>query len=107
MPVKQVIANSAIVDDHGKTALQRGPIMYCAEWKDNGGTVSNLTIPINASFKPVAEPGLLNGVTVLKGQVLSKTGAEKIELTAIPYYSWANRGNGEMTVWFPQVNAVK
>ncbi|WP_114940729.1 glycoside hydrolase family 127 protein [Mucilaginibacter endophyticus] len=109
MEVKKVVANKALVDDKGKTALQRGPIMYCAEWKDNGGTVSNLEIPANATFKPVAEPGLLNGVTVLKGQALSKTNSEaakKVELTAIPYYSWANRGKGEMTVWFPEVNAA-
>jgi DUF1680 family protein len=109
MEVKKVIANKALVDDKGKTALQRGPIMYCAEWKDNGGTVSNLVIPANAIFKPVAEPGLLNGVTVLKGQILSETKGEtakKVELTAIPYYSWANRGKGEMTVWFPEVNAA-
>ncbi|MDB5148831.1 MAG: glycoside hydrolase family protein [Mucilaginibacter sp.] len=109
MEVKKVIANKALVDDKSKTALQRGPIMYCAEWKDNGGTVSNLVIPANAIFKPVAEPGLLNGVTVLKGQILSQTKGEtakKVELTAIPYYSWANRGKGEMTVWFPEVNAA-
>ncbi len=109
MDVKKVIANNALVDDKGKTALQRGPIMYCAEWKDNGGTVSNLAIPANATFKPVAEPGLLNGVTVLKGQILSQgkgETAKKVELTAIPYYSWANRGKGEMTVWFPEVNAA-
>jgi DUF1680 family protein len=109
MEVKKVIANKALVDDKGKTALQRGPIMYCAEWKDNGGTVSNLAIPANATFKPVVEPGLLNGVTVLKGQILSQAkgeAAKKVELTAIPYYSWANRGKGEMTVWFPEVNAA-
>lgn len=109
MEVKKVVANQALVDDKGKAALQRGPIMYCAEWKDNGGTVGNLAIPANATFKPVAEPDLLNGVTVLKGQVLSETKGEtakKVELTAIPYYAWANRGKGEMTVWFPEVNAV-
>ncbi|SDI73798.1 glycoside hydrolase family 127 protein [Mucilaginibacter gossypii] len=109
MEVKKVIANKALVDDKGKTALQRGPIIYCAEWKDNGGTVSNLAIPANAAFKPVTEPNLLNGITVLKGEILSKTkgeAAKKVELTAIPYYSWANRGKGEMTVWFPEVNAA-
>ncbi|WP_183556816.1 glycoside hydrolase family 127 protein [Mucilaginibacter sp. SP1R1] len=111
MEVEKVIANKALTDDAGKTALQRGPIIYCAEWKDNNGTVSNLAIPANATFKPVTEAGLLNGVTVLRGQVLSNNKADatskKVELTAIPYYSWANRGTGEMTVWFPQVNAAK
>lgn len=105
MDVKEVIANKALVDDKGKVALQRGPVIYCAEWKDNGGTVSNLAIPANATFKPVAEANLLNGVTVLKGRVKNNNG--NTELTAIPYYSWANRGKGEMTVWFPQANAAK
>ena len=28
--------------------------------------------------------------------------------TAIPYYSWANRGKGEMMVWFPmQVKSIE
>jgi len=110
MAVKKVIANKALPDDSGKIALQRGPIMYCAEWKDNNGTVSNLQVPVNASFKAVTEPGLLNGVTTLKGQVISKVKGEagkKVELTAIPYYSWANRGKGEMTVWFTQINVSK
>jgi DUF1680 family protein len=111
MEVKKVIANKALIDDRGKTALQRGPIMYCAEWKDNAGIVSNISIPSNATFKAVDQPALLNGVTVLKGQVQRKVkgqaNTKKTELTAIPYYSWANRGNGEMTVWFPEVTASK
>jgi DUF1680 family protein len=111
MPVKKVVAHKALVDDHGKTALQRGPIMYCAEWPDNKAAVSSIVIPASATFKPVTDAGLLNGVTVLKGEVLSKgihgAAAKKVELTAIPYYAWANRGKGEMTVWFPVANAAK
>lgn len=110
MEVKKIAASQNLVEDRGKTALQRGPIIYCAEWKDNGGTVSNLKIPADAVFKAVAEPGLLNGVTVLKGSVISQIkseGTRHAELTAIPYYSWANRGKGEMTVWFPEVSAAK
>jgi DUF1680 family protein len=111
MQVKKVVANKALAEDHGKTALQRGPIMYCAEWPDNKADVSTIVIPANATFTPVAEAGLLNGITVLKGEVLSKginsAAAKKVELTAIPYYSWANRGKGEMTVWFPEANNSK
>ena len=91
MEVRKVIANSLVAADRGKVALQRGPIVYCAEWPDNNGKVSDLVVPENAVFKPVYEPHLLDGVTVLKGTTL----------TAIPYYAWANRGKGEMTVWFP------
>jgi len=111
MEVEKVIANKELVDDRNKVALQRGPIMYSAEWKDNDGKVSDLIIPDKTIFKPQYEKGLLNGVTVLKGEVVRKdslqTGTKKVTLTAIPYYSWANRGPGEMTVWFPVDIAAK
>ncbi|MGZ4007549.1 MAG: glycoside hydrolase family 127 protein [Mucilaginibacter sp.] len=110
MDVRRVVANSNIPEDNGKVALQRGPIMYCAEWKDNNGLASNIIIPKDAAFKPEFEAGLLNGVTVLKAEVKSinvdasgqNVSTQNVTLTAIPYYSWANRGKGEMTVWFPE-----
>ncbi|MDR3693876.1 glycoside hydrolase family 127 protein [Mucilaginibacter sp.] len=106
MKVKKIIANKELADDKSKVALQRGPIIYSAEWKDNNGSVSDLIIPDNAIFKPQYEKDLLNGITVLKGVVIRKDsllkGVKKVTLTAIPYYSWANRGEGEMTVWFPR-----
>jgi len=111
MEVKKIIANRELADDRNKVAIQRGPIIYSAEWKDNNGKVSNLIIPDNAIFKPQYEKDLLNGVTVLKGEVVRKDslqkGVKKVTLTAIPYYSWANRGTGEMTVWFPRLIKAK
>ncbi|QJD94877.1 glycoside hydrolase family 127 protein [Mucilaginibacter robiniae] len=112
MPVRKVDANPVLTVNAGKVALQRGPVMYCAEWKDNGGNVSNLELPASATFKPQYNAALLNGVMVLKGQALQKdttaTQAKPQLLTAIPYYAWANRGEGEMQVWFPEVsNAAK
>lgn len=111
MEVKKIIANKELADDRNKVAIQRGPIIYSAEWKDNNGKVSNLIIPDNAIFKPQYEKDLLNGVTVLKGEVVRKDslqkGVKKVTLTAIPYYSWANRGTGEMTVWFPRLIKAK
>ncbi|QKJ30149.1 glycoside hydrolase family 127 protein [Mucilaginibacter mali] len=109
MEVRRVIANVKVTDDIGKIALQRGPIMYCAEWADNGGKTSNFIIPSTTTFKPEHNAGLLNGVTVLKGdvkQVNIDANGENVntvnkQITAIPYYSWANRGKGEMMIWFP------
>lgn len=109
MEVRRVIANTKVTDDIGKIALQRGPVMYCAEWADNGGKASNFIIPATTGFKPEFNAGLLNGVTVLKGdvkQVNIDAAGENVntvnkQLTAIPYYAWANRGKGEMMVWFP------
>jgi DUF1680 family protein len=103
MPVRKVNASAALKSDAQRLALQRGPIVYCAEWTDNGGQVSNLSIPENAQFKAVYNAGLLNGLTTLHGDVQQgEAGSEKtFSLTAIPYYAWANRGEGEMQVWFP------
>jgi DUF1680 family protein len=116
MEVRRVVANTQIKEDIGKVSLQRGPIMYCAEWADNGGKTSNLIIPASTTFQPEFNAGLLNGVTVLKGnvkQVNVDASGENVstaskELVAIPYYSWANRGKGEMMLWFPsQVKQVE
>ena len=109
MEVRRVVANENVKDDIGKTALQRGPLMYCAEWPDNGGQVSNYVVPDNANFSNEFKPDLLNGVMVLKSQ-LPKVVVENSEnvttktqsFTAIPYYAWANRGEGEMMLWFPR-----
>ena len=108
MEIRRVVASEKIKDDIGKIALQRGPLMYCAEWPDNNGRTSNLIIPASASFTSEFRPGLLNGVTVLKSEVPAvvinnneSVSTVKQAFTAIPYYSWANRGRGEMMVWFP------
>lgn len=110
MEVRRVHANPLVKDDLGKVALQRGPIMYCAEWQDNNGKASNIIVPANAVFTASYQPALLNGVTTLTATVpvvqLDASGTSVSTaprtLTAIPYYAWANRGKGEMTVWFPE-----
>ncbi len=108
MEIRKVLASSNLREDIGKIALQRGPLMYCAEWPDNNGKTSNIIIPDNASFTTEFKPELLNGVTVLKSEVPAiiirdneNISTVKQSFTAIPYYSWANRGKGEMMVWFP------
>jgi DUF1680 family protein len=108
MEVRRVAANNKLKDDIGKVALQRGPLMYCAEWADNNGSVSTIVIPATASFKTVFEPSLLNGVMLLKSDInkINVTDNHVVTtrepFTAIPYYAWANRGKGEMMVWFPE-----
>src|SRR6185437_13832098 len=103
MTVHEIVADPAVHADRGKVAQQRGPIMYAAEWKDNVCTVSNHEIPAHTRFVPQFEPELFGGVMVLKGTV-DQRGAP-VEMTAIPYCDWANRGRGEMTVWFPAIPA--
>jgi hypothetical protein len=110
MEARRVAADTMINDNIGKLSLQRGPIMYCAEWKDNAGKTSNIILPANSKFNAAFVPDLLNGVMVLRSQSsqveISNNGLEIKTITkpftAIPYYAWANRGKGEMTVWIPE-----
>jgi len=103
MPVREVRANTHLQEDAGKVAIQRGPLMYCLEWKDNGGKVSNLLLPAGVKLRPVVQDGELGRITVLKGEGLRKDSVSGVvsaaPITMIPYYTWANRGAGEMTVW--------
>ena len=109
MPVRKVIANEKVQEDRGKFSIERGPIVYCAEWLDNGGKVRNLLLDKNDDFTYEFKENLISGVNILKGMSKSlsvdKSGNSILEteqnFIAIPYYAWAHRGNGEMTVWFP------
>jgi DUF1680 family protein len=108
MEIRKVKADTNLTDNIGKLALQRGPIVYCSEWADNHGKVANLLLPENTPLTAEFKPDLLQGVTVLKGElpaVIIENGnsisTKKQPFTAIPYYSWANRGQGEMMVWLP------
>ncbi|MEP7373172.1 MAG: glycoside hydrolase family 127 protein [Chitinophagaceae bacterium] len=108
MEVRTVSANENVKEDIGKIAIQRGPLMYCAEWVDNNGKTSNFIIPPGTVFSNEYNANLLNGVMVLKAEVPAvvvdgnNISTVKKSFTAIPYYSWANRGKGEMNVWFPR-----
>jgi len=110
MEVRRVAANSKVKNDIDKVALQRGPIMYCAEWVDNNGKASNIVIPATTEFHATYNPALLNGIETIDAQVpavvIKNDGqsivTEKEKFMAIPYYAWANRGKGEMMLWFPE-----
>ena len=116
MDVQKITSNEKVTDNIGKIALQRGPIMYCAEAPDNFGLTSNLVVPGTSLFKAEFKPELLNGVVVLRGDAVAisvdtekNSVTPKVQtLTAIPYYAWAHRGKGEMTVWLPQkISAIE
>jgi hypothetical protein len=109
MPVRRVAASPLVEADQGRVALQRGPLVYAAEWPDNpGGKVRNLLLADDAPLATEFRPALLNGVQVVtaKATALATEPGGGVsrrtqELTAIPYYAWANRGAGEMTVFIP------
>ena len=110
MPVRRVVANENVEEDRGMVAIQRGPIVFCAEWPDNDGHAWNLFIPDEDELTTEFRPELLNGVQTVSGTVLSLKRAEdevnviqeEVQATWIPYYAWAHRGTGEMAVWLPR-----
>ena len=113
MPVRRVAANQQVAADQGRVALERGPIVYAAEWVDNPhGKVRNLMLPDAARLTAEFKPELLKGVEVLKGKAVAlsfdargQVVKTEQDFTAIPYYAWANRGRGQMIVWLPDTEA--
>lgn len=110
MEVKKIRALDQVVADQKRFALQRGPLVYCLEGPDNlDGSVMNIVVEKQAEIKTKYDPHLLNGVVTLQMAGWStKRKANSDELirskqtvTAIPYFSWANRGPSEMEVWIP------
>jgi hypothetical protein len=108
MPIRKIIANGKVKADRDKIALQRGPLVYCAEGVDNlDGKTLNLFLEKGSELTTEFVPGLLNGVQIIKGeakgtfQLKERTVEIKRQpFLAIPYFAWANRGKSEMTVWF-------
>ncbi len=103
MPVRKIESNIKVKENENKIALQRGPLVYCVEWIDNNNQARNLVIPQDTHFISNARPELLKGIHILSGAAKTKNGQDQL-LTAIPYYSWAHRGAGEMAVWIPYEN---
>ena len=109
MPVRRVVARDEVRDDAGRTALVRGPLVYAAEWPDNGGRALNLVVPDSASLAAEFRQDLLGGISVITGgiQAVARDGDGRLaarphRLVAVPYFAWANRGMGEMQAWLPR-----
>lgn len=114
MPVRRVFANPRVREDIGKVAVARGPLVYCLEEEDNGSGLQRIFLPDGAAFEERRAYGLPEEITALvsEGFRLSDEdwpdnklygsrapSFEPCTLTWIPYYAWANRSPGEMTVW--------
>ncbi|HVZ25997.1 MAG TPA: beta-L-arabinofuranosidase domain-containing protein [Sediminibacterium sp.] len=116
MPVHRVMSRKEVKADEARIALQRGPLIYCVEGVDNTGKVVNLVLPRTAACTTENETIQSEPVVAIttKATVLEvkqdgsgvTTGVQTIK--AIPYYTWNNRGPGQMLVWLPEkILAVK
>ena len=115
MPVRTVVANHRVSDDRGRIAVERGPLVYCAEWADNAGiNPHHLLLARQPQFDVQTAYSIQNtegngnsfNVTAIKanaqeanvdadGRLVSKD----VKVTLIPYYAWNHRGAGKMDVW--------
>lgn len=107
MPIRIISANRRIHSDAGRIAVMRGPVVYCAEGVDNGADIKSIALPAESVFE-LAESEFL--LPILKTEAYRPFESdslyyeavddyEKIPLTLIPYYAFANRGESEMQVW--------
>ena len=116
MPVRRVYGNPLVRHLAGKVALQRGPVVYCLEQADNGSELHNLSLDKHSKFVEVAGTGVMANKILIQAQGHRQTldapqdrplyqfdqpmaRTEPQTLTFIPWFSWANRGEGEMRIW--------
>jgi len=121
MAPRLVEAHPWIESTRGCVAIERGPLIYCVEQADHpGAPVPDLGIDATAPLSSAWNADLLGGVAVVRGsgfqvdttawrdrlyrpvRAESAPPHRRVELTAIPYYTWANREPGAMRVWIPR-----
>lgn len=116
MPVEKIAANPKVKENSGKIAILRGPVVYCLEEVDNGPNLQDIVLPLDSELNAEFAEDLLGGIEIVKGEALStvkdswggelykvaKPDMKKVNIKAVPYFSWANRNPGEMLVWIRQ-----
>ena len=118
MPIRRVLANDKVEPDRNRVSIERGPMVFCAEWPDNNGKTHGLILADDVKLTSEFRKAMLGGIEVIMGKALAVTpGGENKppvkaahKLLLIPYYAWAHRGTGEMDVWLARndepINAV-
>jgi DUF1680 family protein len=112
MEIMLVYANPLVKADSGLVAIQRGPVVFCAEQIDlQGQDPGRFIINDDTPLEFITAPELLTGIGIVHGAAsISDPSADEKpvimegDFTAIPYFAWANRGKGKMRVWFPTQN---
>jgi DUF1680 family protein len=118
MDIKLIEGHPRIEEVRNQAAIKRGPVVYCIESPDlpDGTGILDVYLPLNSKLKAAYQSELLGGVTTIQGQValrqdkhegmyrtLDKPEWKTVDAQFVPYYSWCNRGQSEMTVWMPIV----
>lgn len=121
MPMRRVIAHPRVANNAGRVALMRGPLVYCIEETDNEiGDVRDVVLHDDVLVTASRRQDLLNDIVVLRSYAMLESpapawtralyrtldesgsdtaGMSEVQIQAVPYMVWANRGAGPMTVW--------
>lgn len=122
MPVRRIYGNPLVRHQAGQVAVQRGPLVYCLEQADNGEQLHNLQLPRDARFSTVEGKGIFARKILLQVPGYKQTAKDAENqalwhydrapssrqpqvLTFIPWFSWANRGEGKMRIWVNEAEA--
>lgn len=116
MPVRRIYADPRVRDCAGRVALARGPLVYCLEDADHAVPVLSIVLPGQAEVQPCREiPGLPSEWVGLRTEGVAEETTGPLyatqppvrtpcRVTAIPYFAWANRQLGNMTVWIRETD---
>lgn len=116
LPMKAVFmqGNPNIESTRGLLCVQRGPVVYCAEGVDNSEKIDNIYFDRNSEITEEYNADMLGGIVLLSTQAKVKeeqqslyyeaiTEAKDTKLTLVPYYTWANREEADMSIWLPYI----
>lgn len=114
MEARTVKSHNRVIENHGRVAVERGPLVYCAEWPDNECNISSVLLNQQPAFslgnQDIQGSKIQTLTTAAQSLSYTSNGTLVIKdtpLTLIPYYAWAHRGRGQMAVWLPiDVSAV-
>ena len=111
MPVRRLRADIRVRSCAGKTALARGPLIYCFEEADQEEPLFSVFISPEGKIDPAPSlPGLPEEIVCLSMEGYADVspgtqygpgplGRKPCRLKAVPYFAWANRAPGGMAVW--------
>ncbi|MBN1873029.1 MAG: glycoside hydrolase family 127 protein [Anaerolineae bacterium] len=97
MPARRVISHPQVTENVGKVALERGPLVYCAEWPDNDRSPFNIVLSDDVLL--TTDHRLLGPISDRTTNSITIIQTPPPSTTFIPYYAWSHRGVGEMVVW--------
>jgi hypothetical protein len=102
LEARRVVADERVRETRRRVAVERGPVVYCAEWPDvQGGEVLTALLDPTGELEAVFDGSFFSGAVLVQGRARSVTdpASPSRPIRLIPYYLWANRGAGEMAVW--------